>query len=822
MNIIKNIENYFFTRPNLINSQKKMRSIVLYIVSFFGILFTLGFGALTYFNEKYFISLFDFITASILILSVLYFKKTKKYTIASYFIVSGYGLLFIILLSQPETESVAPLWSMLYPLITIFLLGRKKGTLFDFIFLIIAIFLMIFPFSFIKAVYPQHYVFRFISSFIAIMFIASFYEYCRENVRKQVLEKNLQLEKYISELEFKEKKIEESRRKYQQIYEHSGTAMLSFGDDKIIKLCNDDFVKMSGLEKKDIIGKLKWTKFVAQNDLKRMKKYHQLRSDNKKAPSQYEFNFIDKDGNEKKCLLSIAKISNSEERIASILDISEMKKMETTKEVMLNISNAAMKTGNLYDFIDIIRKELQKVLDTKNFYIALYNKEKDEISLPFQIDSKDHFDSFPAGKTLTAYVIKQKRSVLATEKDQKELHKKGLVEQVGTLSKVWLGVPLINDEEVIGIVAVQSYQDENRYSEKDKTILEYVSDQIARNITRKQIEENLKKEKIQFEELFNNSPEAIILGEKDSSILKINPAFTEIFGYTAEEAIGKDIDSLINMDNFNEAKDLTKKVAAGKLIRKETVRRRKDGSPVEVSIIGVPFKAQSGEIKVYGVYRDISDRKKAERIIKSQQNHLKLVNKILRHDITNNLAVVRSALRIYKKTNDKTVLDEAKKSVEKSTSLIQEMRELENFILANKELYLCNIRKILEDVKEKYNQVKINIEGEASVLADKALRSVLDNIISNAIRHGETDKIDISIKNKKIESVVDIADYGHGIPDEYKDKIFDEKFKYGEKAHTGLGLYLVKETMKRYGGDVYVKDNEAKGTIFSLYFKKGF
>jgi signal transduction histidine kinase len=66
-----------------------------------------------------------------------------------------------------------------------------------------------------------------------------------------------------------------------------------------------------------------------------------------------------------------------------------------------------------------------------------------------------------------------------------------------------------------------------------------------------------------------------------------------------------------------------------------------------------------------------------------------------------------------------------------------------------------------------------------------------------------------------------IADYGKGVPPEIKGMIFQEGFRYGEMGNTGLGLYIVKKTMERYGGQVSVEDNQPKGAVFVLRFKSG-
>ena len=173
------------------------------------------------------------------------------------------------------------------------------------------------------------------------------------------------------------------------------------------------------------------------------------------------------------------------------MEIAERKIAEQIQKVLYNISNAVITTENLDELIKRIQKELGTIIDTTNFYIALYNNETETISLPFFKDEKDMITSFPAGKTLTYYVIKSQKSLFATKEKINKLEKSGKVESFGEDSEIWLGVPLKIEGKVTGVLAVQSYTDENAYDESDMEILEFVSHQISISIERKKAEENL-------------------------------------------------------------------------------------------------------------------------------------------------------------------------------------------------------------------------------------------------------------------------------------------------------------------------------------------
>ncbi len=304
-------------------------------------------------------------------------------------------------------------------------------------------------------------------------------------------------------------------------------------------------------------------------------------------------------------------------------DITAAQKALKVQNALYNISNSVNKADNIRELFQSIQKHLDEIIDTKNFYVALYDKKTDTISLPYIVDEEDKFTSFPAGKTLTDYVIKHKKSMLIDEKLLQEMAVKGLIEIIGSPSKLWLGVPLRIEKEVIGVVAVQSYEDENLYTKDDLEILEFVSGQLAIAISHKRAEDAQRIERAYFEQLFENSPEAIVLVNNESRILRLNEEFTKTFGYTIKEARNKKIDVLLTRGEYEkEAKNTTTKIAKGETVALESIRWHKNGTPVDVSILGTPIIFEGGQLAVYGIYRNISDRKIAEEALKQRTEDL--------------------------------------------------------------------------------------------------------------------------------------------------------------------------------------------------------
>src|SRR6478672_8893831 len=96
------------------------------------------------------------------------------------------------------------------------------------------------------------------------------------------------------------------------------------------------------------------------------------------------------------------------------------------------------------------------------------------------------------------------------------------------------------------------------------------------------------RQKALLDELFATVPEAIVVLDTDDSILRVNPEFTKIFGYAEEEALGRPINEIVVPEElWAEAEEYTRRVTRGEILNVETMRKRKDGTRVPVSIVGV-------------------------------------------------------------------------------------------------------------------------------------------------------------------------------------------------------------------------------------------
>ena len=141
--------------------------------------------------------------------------------------------------------------------------------------------------------------------------------------------------------------------------------------------------------------------------------------------------------------------------------------------------------------------------------------------------------------------------------------------------------------------------------------------------------EELRREKEQLDGLFELSPDAVILTDDDFHVLRVNKEFTRIFGYTAEEAAGQWLPELIIPEELH-AEGLKNRDAliSGERVELEAIRQRKDGVPLDVSVVARGISLGFGHMVFYLIYRDITERKKAERELRRSEGYLAEAQKL--------------------------------------------------------------------------------------------------------------------------------------------------------------------------------------------------
>jgi PAS domain S-box-containing protein len=242
----------------------------------------------------------------------------------------------------------------------------------------------------------------------------------------------------------------------------------------------------------------------------------------------------------------------------------------------------------------------------------------------------------------------------------------------------------------------------------------------------------------------------------------------------------------------------------------------------------VPIWDSEGDLSyVIGISTDITEQKQREK-------ELEVLNRILRHDIRNDMAVILGWMEFLEDHVDEEGHEYLQKTISSGRHIVELTESARNYVELivdgeDMELEPVSLESILQTEihlrREMYSNAEFKIDGElpdAELLANDLLSSVFRNVLNNAVQHNDTQnpKIEISFADTGTDVVTQIADNGPGIPDDEKESIFGEQTKGLASSSTGMGLYLTEELVRNFGGEIWVENNEPKGSIFNIKLPK--
>ncbi|MEP7213509.1 MAG: EAL domain-containing protein [Acidobacteriota bacterium] len=352
-----------------------------------------------------------------------------------------------------------------------------------------------------------------------------------------------------------------------------------------------------------------------------------------------------KDGSEMPVAVSASEIYDPQSATFKIVcvaqDITKRKRLEAESRAISTIIRGVTTTENLDELLELIHGTIKTIVYAENCFVALYDADSEMLTMQFWVDK---YDPKPAplklGRSLSAYVFRQGRSMLVTDAAAKEFFARGEIENVGTDSPIWLGVPLKTPAGVIGVLVVQDYENSDTYTYQDLELLSSVADQIAIAIERKRVEKKLRLSQERFELITRATSDAIWDWNLVTSELWWNEGFQKLFGYTTDE-IGNDIDSwearVHPADAERVTHDIHRHIESGNHNWTDEYRfRRSDGSYASVIDRGyVVYDAANKPVRMLGSMMDVTDRKSLEEQLTHQALHdplTKIANRVLFRD----------------------------------------------------------------------------------------------------------------------------------------------------------------------------------------------
>jgi len=341
--------------------------------------------------------------------------------------------------------------------------------------------------------------------------------------------------------------------------------------------------------------------------------------------------------------------------------------------------------------------------------------------------------------------------------------------------------------------------------------------------------------------IVESSDDAIVSKDLNGVVTSWNKAAERIFGWKAEEIIGRSITAIIPPELHKDEPKILAKLRAGERIDHfETVRVRKDGERLDISLTVSPIR--DGDGRVIGaakIARDITQQKRLEAAVQVSER-LASVGRLaatVAHEINNPLEAITNFIylsRHYQGLPDtvKQYLDYADHELSRVAHLA---RQTLGFYRDTSQATLVYVPRLVDDVlgiyQSKVNYKHLTIEREIepglTICAMQGeMKQVLSNLLANAIdaSHAGGRIIIRARRSRNLESGrsgvrMTIADTGSGIDEAHKPKLFKPFFTTKKEVGTGLGLWLSKDLLEKKGGSIQFRSRSAmpSGTVMSIF-----
>src|SRR5450631_637509 len=564
-----------------------------------------------------------------------------------------------------------------------------------------------------------------------------------------------------------------------------------------------------------------------------------------------------KDGSLVEVLLSTSPVRLNGKPVgayASYRDITEQKRAEELNAALYAIAARSQSAEDLQQFFAAIHNIVGQLMNVRNFYIALYDPQSQLLSFPYFVDEEDPTPTPKRlGRGLTEYVLRSGEPVLATPEVFEELVRRGEVELIGAASLDWLGVPLKSGTTCIGVLVVQSYNKNARFAERDREILQFVSQQLALAIEHKRYEDALRRSEARSRSLILSAAFGICRCTLSGRFLDVNPALITMLGHGSVEDVLR-LDA--RREVFVQPQELDRLAEDhrrnGSLNGVEVQWRHKNGHIIVVRLSGcAAISGDEPEEVLELIAEDITDRRQLEEQLRQAQK-MDAVGRLaggVAHDFNNLLMVINGYTEVLLDQLEaggpmhhkvKSIQQAADRAATLTRQLLAFGRkQMQTLQLLDLNLIIEDINKMLPRlIGEDIELVFVPGDKLGRVKADPVqIEQILINLVANArdaMPKGgrlviETASVQLDDAYVQEHPIVPPGDYvlltvtdsGMGIAPEHLLHIFEPFYTTKEEGKgTGLGLATVYGIVKQNSGFIWVYSEPGLGTSFKIYLPR--
>lgn len=516
-------------------------------------------------------------------------------------------------------------------------------------------------------------------------------------------------------------------------------------------------------------------------------------------------------------------VEGTEKRLIQgiLLPVETARYALTVQEALYEIARLSVEKDNLVEMLQAIHLTIRNLMPAENFYIALYDKETGLVSFPYFVDEYDPPPPpQPAGRGLTEYVLRTGQPLLASPEVFARLESQGKVESIGAPSVDWLGVPLKVQEEVFGVMVVQSYTEGLRYTEEHLRVLSFVANQAALVIKKNLAEELRKETERLLADSFASIQDGISILDLEMNIVRVNPVMEKWYAH-ALPLVGKKCHLAYHGKN-----DFCQPCPSLQTLKTlqpacEIVPRTGPGGKTTgwLELFSFPLiDHRTGRLKgVIEYVRDITERKKAEDAMLASLKEKEILLKEVHHRVKNNMQIISSLLNLqsgYLKD------PEARSALKECQNRIYSMALVHDKLYREKDLASIDFADYADKLLVHLFQVHIpgsegltySVRVEAPALTvDLAipLGLILTELVSNSLQHaftpGQGGSLEVSLVPEGESLVLEVRDNGRG---------------YEPAAQSRFGLEIVRLLSAQLGGEFRICGLASGGTRARVSFPR--